>query len=670
MPLEVREIMMQSKFSEIDQLAATTLRMLAADGVQKANSGHPGLPLGAADMAIVLWTRILKHNPADPTWFNRDRFVLSAGHGSMLLYGLLHLCGYPISLDDLKNFRQWGSITPGHPEYDPERGIETTTGPLGQGFCTAVGIALAERMLANRFNQPSFPVVDHYTYVIASDGDLMEGISHEAASLAGHLGLGKLIVLYDDNGISIDGPTSLSYSDDVPQRFAAYHWHVQSVDGHDMAAIETAIHAAQVVTDQPSLIACKTHIGYKSPLQDNSKVHGAPLGEEGLAKTKEAFGWPVEPRFIVPDEVRQYFEVVKEKGAKSQGLWESMLAGYRKSYPELAESWERMVNGELPNGWDSQMPVFPADKPPATRVASGKILDEISAKLPCLVGGSADLTPSNNTMPAGSKAVKKGEYCGPYIHFGIREHGMAGIMNGLALHGLRPYGGTFLVFSDYMRPSIRLAAMMKLPVIYVFTHDSIGLGEDGPTHQPVEHASALRCIPNLFVIRPADGNETVAAWKVALERKDGPTALLLTRQNVPLVTPRDDSLKNGAYVLAEAGKPKPDAVIIATGSEVSLALEAQKQLADEGIAIRVVSMPCCELFEMQSEAYRNSVLPKGIPRICIEAGVTQSWGSYLDEKGATIGMNRFGASAPYKILFEKFGFTVENVVKTVKSLLV
>ncbi len=660
---------MQSKFSEIDQLAATTLRMLAAEGVQKANSGHPGLPLGAADMAIVLWTRILKHNPANPTWFNRDRFVLSAGHGSMLLYGLLHLCGYPITLEDLKSFRQWDSITPGHPEYDPERGIETTTGPLGQGFCTAVGIALAERMLADRFNQPSFPLVDHYTYVIASDGDLMEGVSHEAASLAGHWGLGKLIVLYDDNGISIDGPTSLSYSDDVPQRFAAYHWHVQSVDGHDMAAVEAAIHAAQVETDKPSIIACKTHIGYMSPLQDNSKVHGSPLGEEGLAKTKEAFGWPLEPRFLVPDEVRKYFEVVGEKGKKSQGLWESMLTGYRKAFPELAAEWEMIVDGKLPDGWDSQMPSFPADKPPATRVASGKVLDAISPRLPWLVGGSADLTPSNNTQPAGSKAVMKGDYHGAYIHFGIREHGMAGIMNGLALHGLRPYGGTFLVFSDYMRPSIRLAAMMGLPVIYVFTHDSIGLGEDGPTHQPVEHASALRCIPNLLVIRPADGNETVAAWKVAMERKNGPTALLLTRQNVPMVTPGDDSLKKGAYVLSEADKKPIDIILMATGSEVSIALEAQKQLADELIAARVVSMPCCELFEQQPDSYRHSVLLKGVPRLAIEAGITLSWGRYMNGKGVVIGMDRFGASAPYKTLYEKFGFTAENVVKQVKLLI-
>lgn len=660
---------MQSKFTEIDQLAATTLRMLAADGVQQANSGHPGLPLGAADMAIVLWTRFLKHNPANPTWFNRDRFVLSAGHGSMLLYGLLHLCGYPFSLDDLKNFRQWDSITPGHPEYDPKRGVETTTGPLGQGFCTAVGIALAERMLAARFNQPSFSVVDHYTYVIASDGDLEEGVSHEAASLAGHWGLGKLIVLYDDNGISIDGPTSLSYSDDVPQRFAAYHWHVQSVDGHDMAAIEAAIRAAQVETDRPSLIACKTHIGYKSPLQDKSKVHGSPLGDEGLAKTKEAYGWQVEPRFIVPDEVRKYFEAVGEKGNKSQCLWDSMCEDYRKAFPDLATQFEQLVNGELPAGWDSQMPEFPTDKPPATRVASGKVLDVISPRLPSLVGGSADLTPSNNTQPAGSAAVSKGDYKGPYIYFGIREHGMGGIMNGLALHGLRPYGGTFLVFSDYMRPAIRLAAMMKLPVIYVFTHDSIGLGEDGPTHQPVEHASALRCIPNLWVIRPADGNETIAAWKAALERKDGPTALLLTRQNVPMVTPKDDSLKKGAYILAEANKTTPDAVIIATGSEVSIALEAQKQLANEGVAARVVSMPCCELFEKQPEAYKNSVLPKDLPRVSIEAGVTLSWGRYLEGKGVVIGMDRFGASAPYKTLYEKLGFTAENVVKAVKSLI-
>ena len=588
----------------------------------------------------------------------------------MLLYALLHLHGYPLSLDELKRFRQWNSKTPGHPEYNLEMGIETTTGPLGQGFCDAVGLALAERLLAARFNKAGYPVVDHNTFVIASDGDLMEGISHEAASLAGHLGLNRLIVLYDDNGISIDGSTSLSYSDDVPKRFEAYHWHVQSVDGHDMPAIDAAIRKAKNVTDRPSLIACKTHIGLKSPLQDNSKSHGAPLGDDNLAKTKEAYGWPKEPRFYIPDEVYSYFAKVKAEGESAQAAWEKLFAGYKKAFPELAKSYEAFVRGELPMDWEKSLPIFPAEKPLATRVASGKVLDAIAAKLPMLVGGSADLTPSNNTLPAGAGIVKKGEFNGSYIHFGIREHAMAGIMNGLAQHGFRPYGGTFLVFADYMRPSIRLAALMKLPVIYVFTHDSIGLGEDGPTHQPVEHITSLRTIPNLVVLRPSDANETTTAWKVALERKNGPTALVLSRQNLPIVTSPKNQTAKGAYILAEADKGKVDIVILATGSEVSLALEAKELLSKDKIAARVVSMPSWELFDAQTTSYKKKVLPIGVPCLAIEAGITLAWGHYAAErKFAVVGLDHFGASAPYKTVFAEFGFTAKNVVKQAKKLL-
>lgn len=658
-----------TEYTDLDKLVATTIRMLSADGVQQANSGHPGLPLGAADMATVLWGHFLKHNPQKPTWFNRDRFVLSAGHGSMLLYSLLHLFGYPMPMEELKRFRQWGSATPGHPEYEPEHGIEMTTGPLGQGISTAVGMALAERMLADRFNKPGFPIVDHYTYVLASDGDLMEGISHEAASLAGHWGLGKLIVLYDDNHISIDGPTELSFSDDVLTRFKAYGWHVQRANGHNFEAIDKALRAAQAETSRPSIIACRTHIGYKSPRQDNCEVHGAPLGEEDLAKTKKAYRWPLEPRFYVPEKLAPYFKEVKVKGEKANKEWDALFAEYRKAFPDLAAELDEFISGKLPKDWEKALPVFPADKPLATRVASGKVLEAIAPKLKTLVGGSADLTPSNNTKPKEAKAIKKGDFTGSYIHFGVREHGMGTIMNGLALHGFRPYGGTFLVFSDYMRPSIRLAALMGLPVVYVFTHDSIGLGEDGPTHQPVEHAMALRSIPNLVVLRPADANETAAAWKVALQRKEGPTALLLTRQAVPVVTADGKGVEKGAYILAEAEGGKADVVLVASGSEVSLALAAREQLALEGIRARVVSMPSFELFDEQLEEYQKMVLLDSLPKVAIEAGVTLGWDKYLSDKSAVIGLDRFGASAPYKTLFEQFGFTVANVVAHVKQLI-
>lgn len=668
---------METRFDEIDRLAANTLRMLAVEAVQQANSGHPGLPLGTADIVHVLWSRFLKHNPADPTWFNRDRFVLSAGHGSALLYALLHLSGYPLPLDEIKNFRQWGSHTPGHPEYDPLGGVETTTGPLGQGFGNAVGMAIAERMLAASFNREGFPLVEHFTYVLTSDGDLMEGISHEVASLAGHLGLNRLIVLYDDNGISIDGPTSLTFSDDVLARFSAYHWHVQRVDGHDMPAIEVAIRAAQAETMRPSLIACRTHIGYGSPKQDSAKVHGAPLGEEDLRRTKEALGWSWETSFYIPAPVQERYAQLKKAGMSCQAEWQALLDRYRQTFPDLAEQWELLISRQYPAGWQKHLPTFSPEKPLATRVASGKVLDAIAPYLPTLVGGSADLTGSNNTQPQGGHAIQKDDFSGSYIFYGIREHGMGAILNGLALHGLRPYGGTFLVFSDYMRPTIRLAAMMKLPVIYVFTHDSIGLGEDGPTHQPVEQLTALRAIPNLVVIRPADANETALAWKVALERVDGPTALVLTRQALPVQSPANNDLEQGAYILREADQGVPEIVIIASGSEVSLAMTAREQLASLGIRTRVVSMPSWELFTKQSPEYRESVLPGGIPRLSIEAGVTLAWQRYLcwqanldgDNAISAIGLDRFGASAPYETLYENFGLTPEKVVEQAKRVI-
>jgi transketolase len=657
-------------YSEKDRLAATTLRMLAIDAVQAANSGHPGLPLGAADIAIVLWTRFMKYDPSDPTWPDRDRFVLSAGHGSALLYSLLHLAGFPMPLEEVKQFRQWGSLTPGHPEYDVEIGIETTTGPLGQGFANAVGMALAERILATKFNQPGYDLVDHFTYVLASDGDLMEGVSHEAASFAGHLGLGRLIVLYDDNHISIDGPTDLTYSDDVPGRFAAYGWHVQNIDGHDMDAIGGAIQEAREETQRPSLIACRTHIGFGSPQQDTAKVHGSPLGEEDLKKTKEQFGWDPEARFFIPEEVREYFRGNQQSGSDLHNKWRNLVDGYKAAHPDMAKEWDRFVNGQLTPSWEKYLPDFPADKPLATRSASGKVLDAIAPHLPTLIGGSADLTPSNNTRTGGAVDIAPGKFGGSYIHYGVREHGMGSIMTGLTLHGLRPYGGTFLIFSDYMRPTIRLAAMMGLPVIYVFTHDSIGLGEDGPTHQPVEHLTSLRAIPNLVVLRPADGNETAAAWKVALNRTEGPTALVLTRQGLPQYSLAENGLDKGAYILQESSGKNPDIILIGTGSEVSIAVEAASLLSDAGINARVVSMPSWELFDAQSKDYQEVILIPGVPILAVEAGVTLAWGRYLGtESDRVLGVDRYGASAPYKTIYEQYGLTADRLTIEVKNLL-
>ena len=659
---------LSSTYDNTDQLLANTLRLLAVDAVQAANSGHPGLPLGVADMVAVLWTRFLKQDPAAPTWPDRDRFVLSAGHGSALLYSLLHLFGYPISLDELKHFRQWGYVTAGHPEYDPERGIELTTGPLGQGISSAVGMALAERWMAARFNQPDFPIVDHYTYVLASDGDLMEGVSHEAASLAGHWGLGKLIVLYDDNHISIDGSTDLSFSEDVLQRFSAYGWHIARANGHDMVAVDAAIRQAQAETDRPSIIACRTHIGYGSPLQDTAKVHGSPLGPDGVSATKEFFGFPPDQDFIIPDEVPARVAEANQSGTDARQAWETMMDDYRQAHPDLAAEWDMLISGALPDGWQQLLPDFTGEKPLATRATSGKVIAALAPNLPMLVGGSADLSGSNKTNPPNESDIERGNYGGNYIHYGVREHGMGAIMNGLTTHYIRPFGGTFLVFSDYMRGSIRVAALMDVPVVYVFTHDSIGVGEDGPTHQPIEHLTALRAIPNLVVIRPADGNETSQAWKIALERS-GPTALILTRQGLPQLTPQDNKLDRGAYILADPLSGDPDVVLIASGSEVALAMDAVDALLEQGVTARVVSMPSWELFDAQDSEYRASVLPADKPKLAIEAGSTLAWGRYVGLDGAVIGIDHYGASAPGKVVFEKFGFTVDNVVAKALALL-
>jgi len=663
-----------TELARVRRLTADTIRGLAMDAVQKANSGHPGMPMGMADAAVMLWTRFLKHNPADPLWPNRDRFILSAGHGSMLLYSLLHLSGYNLPLGQLQAFRQWGSQTPGHPEYGLIPGVETTTGPLGQGITNAVGMAIAERWLAARFNRPGFEIVDHCTYVIASDGDLMEGISHESCSVAGHLGLGKLIVLYDDNGISIDGPTSLSFSEDVLGRFAAYGWHTQRIDGHDAIAVEAALVSARTETERPSLIACKTHIGFGSPnRQDTHKAHGEPLGVDEVLLTKEKLGWRLDEQFWIPDEAREFMRESAALGASEQEEWEELCAAYRQAYPELAAAFDCALGGDLPDGWDSSLPAFPATKPIATRAASGAVLDAIAPHLPALLGGSADLTPSNNTLPKGEHDLTREDFTGRYLHFGVREHGMGGILNGLALHGgVRPYGGTFLIFSDYMRPAIRLAALMELPVIFVFTHDSIGLGEDGPTHQPIEQITSLRLIPNLAVIRPADATETVEAWRVALGRRHAPTALILTRQALPVIDRAchapAQGVSRGAYILRDTDHP--EVILMGTGSEVQLALAAQEILAAQKVKARVVSMPCWELFDRQSDEYREAVLPLSLrARVAVEAGTTLAWGRYVGLDGAIVGLDRFGASAPYQVLYQKLGITAEAVAEAARRVL-
>ena len=661
----------------LDQLCINTLRCLAMDAVQKANSGHPGMPMGAAAMAYVLWTRVLRYHPRKPDWPNRDRFVLSAGHGCMLLYGLLHLTGYELSLDDLRQFRQWGSKTPGHPEYDLSSGIETTTGPLGQGFSTGVGMAIAQKYLAAHFNRPGHELVDYTIYGIVSDGDLMEGVASETASLAGHLGLDNLIYLYDDNHISIEGSTDLAFTEDVRKRFEAYGWFVQEVaDGNDLEAIDRALRAAQAEKERPSLIKVRTHIAYGSPnKQDSAEAHGAPLGEEEVKLTKQNLGWPVEPAFHIPDEALAHFRRAIAQGERAEAEWQKRLASYRQAFPQLAAEWDRYVRRELPEGWATRIPTFkPSDGPMATRRASGKVLNAIAPALPLLLGGSADLAPSNNTYLKGLGDFSRGNYGARNFHFGVREHAMGAILNGMALSGLLPYGGTFLIFSDYARPALRLAAMMGAHSIFIFTHDSIFLGEDGPTHQPVEHLPALRAIPNLSVIRPADANETAVAWRVAIERRNGPVALALTRQGLPVIDRSKyasaEGLTRGGYILADARRKAPEIILIASGSEVPVALEASEELTAEGIAARVVSLPSWDIFEQQSQEYRDEVLPPGVAaRLAIEAAVPLGWERYVGTKGAVIGMTRFGASAPYKVLAEKFGFTAANVLRRARELL-
>lgn len=663
--------------SQLQQRAINAIRFLAADAVQQANSGHPGLPMGAAPMAYTLWTRHLRHNPRNPKWPNRDRFILSGGHGSALLYALLHLTGYDLPLEELKNFRQWGSLTPGHPEFGLTPGVETTTGPLGAGFANGVGMAIAEAHLAAAFNTPEYNIIDHFTYAIVTDGDLMEGIAAEAASLAGHLQLGKLIYLYDDNHISIDGPTDLAFTEDRLARFEAYGWHTLQVpDGNDVEAIDRAIQAAKA-DPRPSLIAVRTVIGYGAPnRQGTAKAHGEPLGDEELRLAKENLGWPVEPRFYIPEDVLAHFRESVQRGAEFQSAWQARFDAYRAQFPQKAAELARRMRGELPQGWDENLPVFPADpKGMASRAASGKALNHFAAKIPELLGGSADLAPSNNTKIEGTPAFQRNTPEGRNFHFGVREHGMGGVVNGMAYHGgLRPFGATFLVFSDYMRPAIRLAAISHLPSIWVFTHDSIGVGEDGPTHQPVEHVTALRAIPNLVTIRPADANETVHAWRVALARTHAPTALILTRQNLPTLDRSIYSdaslLERGAYALSDMGDSDPELILMASGSEVSLVVEAGLRLAAEGVNARVVSFPSWELFKAQDSAYQETVLPARVKaRVAVEAGIGLGWERWVGDAGAILSLERYGASAPGARLFKEFGFTVENVVETAMKVL-
>lgn len=660
---------------KVDQLSINTLRFLSVDAVQKANSGHPGMPMGCAPIAYMLYTKYMKHNPQNPRWLNRDRFILSNGHGSMLLYSILHLCGYGISMDDIKNFRQWGSITPGHPEYHLTPGVETTTGPLGQGFANSVGMAIAESYLGSMFNKDDIKILDHFIYGICSDGDLMEGVSHEAASIAGHLKLGKLIFFYDDNGITIDGSTSLAFSEDIAKRFDAYGWHVQKVnDVNDIESLETALLTAQK-SDKPSIIITRTHIGYGSPnKQDTADAHGSPLGEEEVKLTKKNFGWPEDKTFYIPDDVIKYFSGLQEKFSKYEDDWKNLFAEYENKYPREAKMFKDIMNGNYGDDWKEKLPVFENDgKAMATRSASGKILNSIAAYLPTLIGGSADLAPSNNTYLKEFKNFNLSDRSGRNFHFGIREHGMASILNGVALYGgIIPYGGTFLIFSDYLRPAIRLGALSGIKPIYVFTHDSIGLGEDGPTHQPVEHLAALRAIPKVVVIRPADANETAYAWKAAIEHKGSPVLLILTRQGLPVldrkIYPSAENLLKGAYILKDS--MDVELILMASGSEVSVTLKAAEILEAEGVGVRVISFPSLELFEKQNSAYKESVFPFNIKaRVSVEAGVSQCWYKYLGEAGEAVSIEKFGASAPAKVLMEKYGITPENVVETARRVM-
>jgi transketolase len=653
---------------EIDKLCISTLRLLAVDMVEKAKSGHPGLPLGAAPMAYIIYNRVMRYNPKNPQWFNRDRFVLSAGHGSALQYSMLHLTGYDLSLDDLKSFRQYNSRTPGHPEHGETPGIEATTGPLGQGFAMGVGMAIAEQYLAAHFNRDAFPIIDHYIYEIVSDGDLMEGVSAEAASLAGHLKLSKLIYLYDDNDISIDGNTRITFTEDVGKRFEAYGWFVQRVaDGNDIDAIEKAITNAKIQTRKPSIIICKTHIGYGSPKQDTPGVHGEPLGAEAMKKTKEFYGWPPDAAFHIPAEALEHFRQALPRGEKCEAEWNELLKRYEQAYPELATELKQVISNKLPNDWDSELPKFePADGAMATRDVCGKVMNAIAKKYAMLIGGSADLAASTKTDLKDGGDFSPENRSGRNIRFGIREHAMGSICNGISLHGgLIPYTGTFLVFSDYMRPAIRLAALMKTHVIFIFSHDSIGLGEDGPTHQPIEHMMSLRTIPNLVLFRPADANETSAAWKLAMAL-NGPSVMITSRQKLPTLD--SDKYKifanfqRGGYIMVDSAKKIPDIVLIASGSEVSLILSAREKLSERGIDARVVSMPSCEMFDCQSKEYRMSVLPPDIPKLAVEAGSPLGWYKYLGANGDVIGLERFGASAPGDIVMKELGFSVENVI--------
>jgi transketolase len=659
-----------------DRLCINTIRTLAMDAVQAANSGHPGAPMGLASAAYVLWTQFLKHNPRNPSWMDRDRFVLSGGHASMLLYGMLHLTGYRVSLREIKNFRQWGSLTPGHPEYHDTPGVETTTGPLGQGFANAVGMAMAERHLAAIFNRKSHKLVDHFTYMMCGDGDLMEGVTSEAASLAGHLGLGKLICIYDDNKISIEGSTDLAFTENVAARFKAYRWHVIRVnDGNDLPAIRQAIKESQAETGRPSLIVLRTHIAYGSPnKQDTHGAHGAPLGEEEILLTKENLGWPSRQKFYVPADALKIFRQCVDKGKKAETDWKKKFTAFKRKHPELAEQWQAAVNCKPLRGWDAKVPTFANAAPVATRAASGLVLNGLAEKLPNLMGGSADLAPSNNTLIKSSFDFQKGSYEGRNIRFGVREHAMGAILSGLALHGgIRPYGGTFLVFSDYCRPAVRLAALMKLPVTYVFTHDSVALGEDGPTHQPVEHLAALRAIPGLIVIRPADATETAAAWRVAIKATNAPVALILSRQKLPVIDrkqhPSAVALAKGAYILTDTDDT-PDVILIGSGSEVHLCLEARSKLAKKGVAARVVSMPSWELFERASKSYREKVLPPRVKaRVAVEAGSSLGWERYVGDHGSVVGINRFGASAPGGTVMQKYGMKASAVVSKALAIL-
>lgn len=658
----------------IDQVAVNTLRFLSIDEVEKAKSGHPGFPLGTAPLMYTVWDRFMNYNPKDPNWFNRDRFILSPGHGSALYYAMLHLAGYDVSIEQLKNFRQWGSITPGHPEYGVTPGVDASTGPLGHGFAMGVGFAIAETMLAAKYNKPGFEVVNHYTYGLTSDGDQMEGVASEAASLAGTLGLGKLIYLYDDNHITIEGDTEIAFREDVGKRFEAYGWQVLRVaDSEDIDALENAIKEAKADTEHPSLIIVRTHIGYGSPKQDNASCHGEPLGAEGVAKTKEAADWPVGQSFYVPVTVRKHFDDKLAACAEKQAAWETLLADYKVVYPELGRELEERIKGDVLVSRRDLEAVFSDIEGISTREAGGEVLQKLSMQLPQLVGGSADLGPSNKTVMKTCGYYSKDDRTGRNIHFGVREHAMGKALNGIALHGgFIPFGGTFLVFADFMRPAVRMAALMGLRSIFVFTHDSIAVGEDGPTHQPVEHAMSLRVIPNLCVIRPADALETAMAWQTACLNQHKPTALLLSRQKLPVLHKYaaviHDNAGKGAYVL-DAGQGEAKAVIIATGSEVHLALEAQAKLAEEGICVSVVSMPSWDMFEMQSEEYKKSVLPEGLPKVAVEAGVTLGWSRYTGSEDNVIGINKFGASAPGGTVMKEYGFTAENVAAKVKSLL-